>query len=585
MDKETVAETLERIAIFLELKNENIFKIRAYANAARVLEGQPEDLQTLVETGKLETLKGIGPAISEQVRELYQLGKLKYYEDLKKSFPPGLLDLFKIPGLGPKRSKILYQKLKITSVTDLEKACKANQLVKVAGFGEKITQKILEGIERIQKTSGQFLFVTAQREARLLTDYLKKQKGIEKIEVAGSIRRCKEIVKDIDVLVTAKDPVIIHEALLQYPLAAGIVAKGDTKSSITLKSGINCDLRTVSEKEFPFALYYFTGSKEHNVELRTLAKRAGYKINEYGLFKGNRFIPCRDEKEIFEKFGFYYIPPELREGQGELEVFKMVGARFPRPDKGAVIVPPLQLIEEKDLRGVFHVHSTYSDGVASLEDMIAASQKLGYEYVGISDHSQSAKYAKGLEPARLKKQRKEIDQLAKKYSKIRIFWGIESDILANGKLDYPDSILEEFDFVIGSVHSHFHLPETEQTNRILRAMDSKYLTFVGHLTGRLLLSREGYPVDVAKVIDEAKQKKVTLELNANPYRLDMDWRYGPYAKKQGVRISINPDAHSVEGLRDTAYGVGVARKGGYEKKDVVNTMPAAEIEKFLRSRR
>ncbi len=571
MDKETAAEILEKIAVLLELKDENVFKIRAYANAARVLEGQPEDLQSLIETGKLEELKGIGPAISEKVRELYEKGKSKYYEDLKKSFPPGLLDLLRIPGLGPKRAKILYQKLKIGSVADLEKACKAKKLEKLDGFGEKITENILQGIERIQKTSGQFLFVTAEREARALTDYLKKQKGVEKIEVAGSLRRRKEIVKDIDLLVTAQDPKRIHEALSKYPLVQNVVAQGDTKSSVTLKSGINCDLRTVTEKEFPFALYYFTGSKEHNVELRTIAKRAGYKINEYGLFKGKRFIPCRDEKEIFEKFGFSYVPPELREGAGELDAAK--GGNLPL------------LVEEKDLRGIFHVHSTYSDGVASLEDMIAAAQKLGYEYVGISDHSQSAKYAKGLEPARLKKQRKEIDQLAKKYSKIRIFWGIESDILRDGKLDYPDRVLEEFDFVIGSVHSLFNLSEKDQTNRILRAMDSKYLTFVGHLTGRLLLSRDGFPVDVAKVIDGARQKKVTIELNANPYRLDMDWRFGPYAKKQGVRISINPDAHSVEGLKDTAYGIGVARKGWYEKKDVVNTMPVGEIEKFLRKRR
>jgi DNA polymerase (family 10) len=305
--------------------------------------------------------------------------------------------------------------------------------------------------------------------------------------------------------------------------------------------------------------------------MRTIAKKAGYKINEYGLFKGTRFIPCRDEEGIFQKLGFHYVPPELREGEGELEAAKK--GELPR------------LVELKDIRGIFHVHSTYSDGVASLEEMVATAQDLGYDYVGISDHSQSAKYARGLEPTRLKEQRRELDKLAKKYSKIRIFWGIESDILADGKLDYPDSILAEFDFVIGSVHSHFHLSEKEQTNRILRAMDSKYLTFVGHLTGRLLLSREGYAVDVAGIIDGAKEKDVSIELNANPHRLDLDWRYGPYAKKQGVRVSIHPDAHSKEGLRDTVYGVGIARKGWLEKKDVVNTLPLEEMEKFLKKRR
>lgn len=576
VDKEAVVEILEEIAVLLELKNENIFKIRAYHNAARVLEGQPEDLKTLIDTGKLEELKGIGPAISEKVRELFSKGKLKYYEDLKKSFPEGIHNLLQIQGLGPKRVKILYEKLKVKSLGELEKACRENRLLNLDGFGAKTQENILQGIQRLKKSAGQFLISTAQKEARRFVDYLKKQKGIQQIEIAGSIRRHKEVVKDIDILVSAQDPKKIHDAFVKYPETLNVIAHGDTKSSITLKSGINCDLRTVSEKEFPFALYYFTGSKEHNVELRTIAKRAGCKINEYGLFKGKRLVPCRDEAEIFKKFGFHYVPPELREGKGELEAYK-VGARHASP-------PPI-LVEEKDIRGVFHVHSTYSDGVASLEEMIEAAQKLGYEYVGISDHSQSAQYAHGLEPARLKKQKKEIDELQKRYKKIRIFWGIESDILADGKLDYPDPVLAGFDFVIGSIHSHFNLPEKEQTHRILRAMDSKYLTFVGHPTGRLLLRREGCAIDQIKMIDGAKAKRVTIELNANPNRLDLDWRYLPYAKKEGVAVGIHPDAHSVEGLRDTAYGVGIARKGWLEKKDVVNTLSVEEVEKFLRTRK
>lgn len=573
MDKEKVVEILEEIAALLELKNENVFKIRAYQNAARVLSGQPEDLKTLIETGKLEELKGIGPAISEKVRELFQKGKLKYFEKLRKSFPEGIFEMMAIPGLGAKRVKALYEKLKIKSVAELEKACQNNRLLKLEGFGRKSQEKIVQGIQQRKKSEGHFLISNALKEARKFTDYLKKQKETGKIEVAGSIRRHKEVVKDIDILITTKEHAKVHETFVKYPQVESVMAHGDTKSSVTLKSGINCDLRTVSEKEFPFALYYFTGSKEHNVALRTIAKKASYKINEYGLFKGERFIPCKDESEIFEKLGFHYIPPELREGGKEMEVFK-IKAKQSLPN----------LVEEKDIRGVFHVHSTYSDGVASLEDMIRSAEERGFEYVGISDHSQSAKYARGLEPDRLKKQKKEIDILAKKYSKIRIFWGTESDILRDGKLDYADSILEEFDFVIGSVHSQFNLSEKEQTNRILRAMDSKYLTFVGHLTGRLLLAREGYTVDVARIIDGADEKHVTIELNANPYRLDLDWRYCPYAKEKGVRVSINPDAHSVEGL-DISYGVGIARKGWLEKKDIVNTMPLNEMEKFLKARK
>lgn len=571
MDKETAVQILEEIGTLLELKNENPFKIRAYHNAARILEGQPEDLKTLIETGKLEELKGIGAGLSETLHELFEKGKSKYHEELKKFFPAGLLELFQIQGLGPKRVKILYSKLKIKSVSELEKACKENHLLKLEGFGEKTQENILQGIQRLKKSAGHFLISFAQKEAEALFRHLKKVKGLRQIEVAGSIRRYKEVVKDVDILVTAENAAKVHEAFVKYPQVETVLAHGDTKSSIALKSGMNCDLRTVSEKEFPFALYYFTGSKEHNVAARTIAKRAGYKINEYGLFKGRRFIPCKNEAEIFKKLGFHYIPPELREGERELE----------EAEKGELP----ELVKEEDIRGVFHVHSTYSDGVAPLEDMIATAEKLGYEYVGISDHSQSAKYAHGLEPSRLKEQRKEIEALRKKYKKIRIFWGIESDILADGKLDYPDSILADFDFVIGSVHSHFNLSEQEQTNRILHAMDSKYLTFVGHPTGRLLLAREGYPVDMLRVIDGAREKDVVIELNANPHRLDLDWRYGLYAKKKGIQVSINPDAHSMEGLRDTAYGVGIARKGWLEKKDVVNTLPVPEMEKFLKKRR
>lgn len=570
MDKEKVIQILKEIGILLELANENPFKVRAYHHAARVLEGQPEDLKTLIETGKLEELKGIGSGISEKIHELFEKGRLQYYEDLKKSFPKGLLGLLEIQGLGPKRVRILYDKLNIKSIEALEKACRENRLLQLEGFGEKIQANILRGIQQVRKSSGHFLIAFARQEADQLVDYLKKQDAVREIAVAGSIRRHKEVVRDIDVLVAAKDPAKIHQAFVKYPEVEIVHAHGDTKSSVALKSGMNCDLRTVSEKEFPFALYYFTGSKEHNVVMRTLAKKKGYKINEYGLFKGDRFIPCKDEGEIFKKMGFPYIPPELREGEGELEAAK----------RGEIP----SLVEPEDIRGLFHVHSTYSDGVASLEEMIAAAQKLGYEYVGISDHSQSAKYARGLEPGRLKEQHREVDRLRAQY-KIRIFWGIESDILVDGRLDYPDSILAEFDFVIGSVHSHFHLSEKEQTARILRAMDSKHLTFLGHPTGRLLLAREGYAVDLTQVIDGARERQVTIELNANPHRLDLDWRFCPYAKKQGVRVSINPDAHSREGLKDTVYGIGIARKGWLEKKDVVNTLPLPEMEKFLKKRR
>ncbi len=571
IDKSRVIEILLQIATLLELKNENVFKIRAFENAARVLEGCPSDLTALVETGELETLKGIGKgSISKIVRELYETGKSRDFEDLCKGFPDTLFELFRIPGLGAKRIKIMYDKLGIKSIAALTTACQKGKLQDLDGFGKKIEEKILQGIETLKKSEGRFLIDTAREEAKKLLTYLEKQKGIQKIELAGSIRRHKEVIRDIDILVNAKDPLAIHEAFVHYPGTSSVVAHGETKSSITLKIGMNCDLRTVTEKEFPYALYYFTGSKEHNVAVRTIAKKKNIKVNEYGLFKGTRLIPCKDESEIFEKLGLHYVPPEARENSGEVEW--VAKREFPR------------LVEEKDIRGVFHVHSTYSDGVASLEAMIGTAEKMELEYVGISDHSQSAKYAGGLEPERVKKQWKELDLLQKKF-KIRIFKGIESDILGDGKLDYHEDILSGFDFVIGSIHSRFNMPEKEMTERICRAMGSKHLTFVGHPTGRLLLKRTGYSLDMEKLLNTAKKFGVVIEINSDPNRLDLDWRICQMAKKKAVLTSINPDAHSIEAMGYVTYGVGIARKGWLEKKDVVNTLPLSDMEKFLKKRK
>ena len=571
MDKAQVIDTLERIALLLELRNANVFKIRAFENAGRILEGHPSDLKTLIETNELETLKGIGKGhIAEIVRELFAKGKSADYEELKKGFPDSLFELFKIRGLGAKRIKALYEKLGIKSAGELEYACRENRLLKLEGFGPKSQEKILAAIENMKKTDGRHLVHFAAEESARLVAYLKKQKGIKRIEIAGSLRRRKEIIGDIDILVSAEKPVKVHDAFVKYPSVREIVARGETKSSVTIKRGLHCDLRTVTDKEFPYALYYFTGSKEHNVAVRTIAKKKNIKVNEYGLFKGNRLIPCRDEDEIFKAVGLRPIPPELRENMGEIEW----AAQKDLP----------KLIEEKDIRGIFHVHTDMSDGVGTLEQMVGAAEKLGYEYVGISDHSQSAHYARGLDAARLRQQWKEIDALQKKV-KIRIFKGVESDILGDGKLDYPESVLAQFDFVIGSVHSKFNLSEKEMTERVRRAMESKYLTFVGHPTGRLLLGRAGYSLDMPKIFDAAKKSGAVMELNANPHRLDLDWRVLREVKKRGVLISINPDAHSQDGLRDVTWGVGIARKGWLEKKDVVNTMTLAEITKFLKKRK
>lgn len=570
MDNKTVAEILEEIAEILEIKGENLFRVRAYHNAARIVEGLSQDVSEFVKAGTLRDIKGIGEGLAAHITELVKTGKSGEHQKLKKSLPSGLLGLLDIPGIGPKRVRALYDKLEIKNVEALRRACEENRLLKLEGFGERSQAKILEAIEHHAKTKGYFFISQAAEESELFASYLKKSKEVLQIEVAGSIRRRKEIVHDADLLIATKQHATIHKKFISYPQIDHVLAHGETKSSVILKSGLQVDLRTVSEREFPFALYYFTGSKEHNVAVRTIAKRMGLKVSEYGIFKGKRLIPCKDEADIFKVFGFRYIPPELRENMGEIEAAK----EGKLPD----------LIEEKDIKGIFHVHSDYSDGAAPLEEMIRRAEALGYQYVGMSDHSKTAAYANGLSEERVKKQHQEIERLQEKF-KIRIFCGIESDILADGSLDYSDKVLESFDFVIGSIHSRFNMPERDMTKRILRAMEHPAMTILGHPTGRLLLGRAGYSIDYEAIFEGAKKHGVAIELNANPHRLDLDWRLCQEARKKGVRVSINPDAHSLEGLEDVRYGIGIARKGWLEKKNVLNAMSVSEMAAYLKERK
>lgn len=567
MDNTTIANILEEIAVLMELKDENQFRIRAFRNAARSVESIQEDLKVIAERNELTEIPGIGKGIEEIIKELLAKGKSKQYEELKKGFPAGFFAILKIPGVGPKRAKILYDKLGVKSVEELQEACEEDKLLTLESFGEKSQINILQGIEQVKKAKGCCLISRASETADQLIAYLKSKAGkqIARISVAGSLRRFREFVHDIDILVATNKHSILHEVFTQYPEVRRVIAKGETRSSVLLKSDLQVDLRTVSEKEFPYALQYFTGSKEHNVAVRSKAKRMGYKVNEYGLFKGNRLVPCSDEKEIYRKLGFSYIPPELREGMGELEVKQLPN-----------------LIEEKDIKGTFHIHSTYSDGTATLEDMVKKAIQHGFQYIGISDHSKSAVYAHGLSEERVMKQHKEIDQLQKKYKQIRIFKGIESDILQDGSLDYKEPVLKSFDFIIASVHSRFKMNEKEMTKRILNAMENPHTTMIGHLTGRLLLAREGYRVDYNAVLEKSKKTGVVVELNANPHRLDLDWRILKELKSRELETSINPDAHDLDGYSDIRYGVGMARKGGLERKNVINTKDVKEMEQFLR---
>ncbi|MDZ7289240.1 MAG: DNA polymerase/3'-5' exonuclease PolX [candidate division KSB1 bacterium] len=573
MDKNQVAEILQEIGTLLELKGENPFKTRAYANAARALSGVTEDLSELVANNRLREIRGIGEAIAEKITELVTTGRLKYYDDLRASFPAGLLDVLRIPGLGPKKAKKLFEELGITSIGELEIACQENRLVNIPGFGEKSQEKFLEGIRQVRQFSERHLFHHTLEAALPLFEAVRKHPKVLRAELAGSLRRCKETIKDIDIVASCKeaDRAAIMSAFTRLPGIQTVIAKGETKSSVLLAKGIPADLRLVTDEQYPYLLHHSTGSAEHNVAMRSYAQQHGIKMNEYGLFKGDKLIRCKDEAAIFAALGMSYIPPELREDMGEIEA--ALKDEIP------------ELIEKADLAGVLHCHTTYSDGANSLREMAEACRKLGFEYIGICDHSMSVGYAKGLSPERVRAQHKEIDELNAEMKNFHIFKGTECDILADGRLDYPDKVLESFDFVVASIHSRMNMTEEEATRRLIKAMEHPAVRILGHPTGRLLLSREGYPINHRKVIDAAAKLGVCIEINAHPYRFDLDWRYCKYARDKGVLISINPDAHSVHGIADIYYGVGIARKGWLRKQDVLNTKSAKEIEKWFAQKR
>jgi DNA polymerase (family X) len=570
LEKREVARILEEIALLLELKGENPFKSRAYSNAARTLEGTTTDLPDLIRSGKLGELPGIGEALREKITTLVTAGRLPYYEELLSEFPRGILEILRIPGLGPKKVRVIWQQLGVSTLGELEYACHENRLAGIPGFGSKSQEKILHGLSLLKKNRERFLCDVALEEAESLLKRLGKHPAVQRMGVAGSIRRRCETSKDVDLVASSRDPSTLMQAFVSQPGVAEIVARGETKSSVRLSSGMGADLRVVSDKEFPFALHHFTGSKEHNVALRARAQRMGLKLNEYGLFRGEKLLPCKDEAAIYARLGLAFIPPELREDRGEIEAAEQ--GEFPR------------LVEWEDLRGVLHVHTQASDGLATLEEMSQAAKTLGLSYVGICDHSKAAQYAGGLDENRVDEQHREIEKLNRRLHGVTLLKGIEVDILADGSLDFTDEILSRFDLVVASVHSRFNLSEEAMTGRIIRAIQNPHVHILGHPTGRLLLAREPYAVDMAAVIRAAAAQGVCIELNANPHRLDLDWRWIPSAKKAGVKISIDPDAHQVAGIGDMRYGVGIARKGWLTRQDLLNTLPLPELLEYLRAR-
>src|SRR5881396_3362830 len=583
MTKEEIAGVLEKIATLLELKDENPFKIRAYTNAARAIETFGANVTNFQDEEAVAKIPGIGKSIALKIKELAETGSLKYFRELSAEFPPGILELFSLPGLGAKKIKALHDRLRVSSIAQLQKACEEGRIAELPGFGETTQQKICDAIARRVSHAGSFQFGQVAAEAEALRSDLAAHEAALQVEIAGSYRRRKEIVHDLDLLVATKEPDAVTKFFISHPLVESVIAQGPTKSSVRLRSGVQCDLRVVTTAEYPFALAYFTGNKEHNIELRSAALKRGWTLNEYRLaplvpdpkakkkIRPKKIPKVRDEAELYRAVDLDFIPPELRENWGEFEAAE----KHSLP----------KLIEKENLRGTFHCHTLASDGHNSLEEMAEAAQALGLEYLGIADHSHSQIQAHGLDEKKLLAQVAVIRKLNKKFDAFRLFTGVECDILRDGSLDFPDEVLSQLDFVVASVHSALGLNEAEMTERMIRAMENRFFTMLAHPTGRLLLKREPYQINVPAILDAAVHTGTWIELNAAPKRLDLDWRWWPMAKQKGVKCVINPDAHRAERLQDLWFGVGIARKGWLTKADVINCLPLGKIERVLAAKK
>lgn len=575
MDKEAVVRTLKEIGSLLEIQGANVFRVNAHINAARAVEMFDGDFDELVRAGRLQEIKGVGKGIAEKITELMSTGHCGELDGLRAQTPSGLLDMLRIPGFGPKKARAVSDQLNLTTLDALEAACREGKVAALKGFGPKTEQNILAGIEQVRKHAGQYRADEARVLAEAILKALEVLPQVGRSCVAGSVRRWKEVVKDVDFLVATDAPEAVMDAFVAMPGVESIIGRGETKSSIRLAGGIQADLRCVSDAQFPFALQYFTGSKEHNTALRHRARERNLKLNEYGLFPegGEVSLPCTNEEEIYAALGLAFIPPELREDLGEIEAAGK--GELPR------------LVEPGDIRAILHMHTVASDGKVTIAEYAEWAKGHSIEIMGIADHSRSAAYAGGLSPERVREQHKAIDRLNAEWESkgVRLLKGIESDILADGSLDYDDDLLAEFEFIVASVHSRFKMDKDAMTKRICRAVENKWTTVLGHPTGRLLLLREPYALDINAVIECAARHGTAIEINANPYRLDLDWRHVRAAAAKGCLFLIGPDAHEIEGLEDMRYGIGVARKGWLEPRHVINTWPKEKLLGWLRDKR
>jgi DNA polymerase (family 10) len=579
-----IADRLREIYQLMQLAGENRFRAIAFDRAAQTIESLNEDITNYIKNDKLTDIKGIGDSIAKDIKSYAETGKIEVLETLREQIPEGIIQWLDISGLGPKNIAKIHQELGISELAELKEACRDGRVAQLDGLGEKSAQKILKSIEWMEQFDERCRLDEATEIAELIYDFMKEQEGVKAIEIAGSLRRSKETIGDVDILIGAEEKYIpdLFDAFVNHNLVVEVLGRGETKSSIRTQDGRQVDLRIVKPEQFPAALMYFTGSKEHNVILRQRARERGLSLNEYGLFRldenGNtnfdKPLDYSSEADIYQELDLYFIPPELREDRGEVDFYEK--------NKNMV------LVEDDDIRGVIHAHSTYSDGKFSIKEMAQACIERGYEYLGITDHSQTAAYAGGLSVDEIKHQWNEINQLNEELANrgidFHIFKGIESDILSDGSLDYEDTILEGFDFVIASVHNGLDMPREKMMTRFQNAIKNPYTRIVGHPTGRLLLQRDGSDLDMHELIELAAEYNTAIEINANPRRLDLDWRHGNKAKEVGLMSSINPDAHSKKGIDHIHYGVQIARKGKFEKKRILNTRSADDINDWFKAR-
>ena len=568
MKNKEVADIFNKVAALLEIKGDNPYRIRAYQKAAQTIEALTADVEELAKQGKLEKLPGIGSDLASKIKEILKTGTLPLYEELKKDVPLILLNFLEIPGLGPKKVKVLYEKLGITNIEELERACKAHKIAKLPGFGWKTEENILKGIKLFREKTGRKPLGEILSLAEEIIETLKKESPVENIAVAGSIRRRKETVKDIDILITSIQPEKVMKKVTELSLVEEVIAFGETKTSVRLKTGIQMDVRVVEPDSWGAALAYFTGSKAHNIRVRELALEKGLKINEYGVFKGDTKIAGKTEEEVYASVGLPFIHPELREDRGEIEA--ALHGKLPK------------LVEYDEILGDAHVHSKYSDGTASLEEIMAKAEKLGLSWVAVCDHSQGLKVAGGLSIEDLFKKKKHIEELNKRSSKVKLIFGSEVDILSDGTLDYPDEILAEIDYVVAAIHTGFQQSEEQITNRIISALKHPLVHAIAHPTGRVIGEREPYAVNIPKILETAAQYGKALEINAYYKRLDLNDINTRAAKEKGIPLIIGTDTHFIDQMEYLHLGTAVARRGWCEKSDVLNTLTYEEFMAWLK---